>query len=323
MPYDTHSTPSNRIYQAIGLSKSWITTLEKDTNHGALGSAIRWAESQFQEIPLSTYQSPLVQPADTLAAIDAGKEKAVQLFSSEAIRTRFPDPSVPKIQSVLRLKRNDRLINSLAFSEIQPGTTSLHLLEFLRNANADRSRSITLADLVSLAVHAGASIADFYPDSHVLISNLASFLIRVHVQPDSHVLEALPTGQAPSLRDTWEAYGTRFPRVSHRGIECHDEGPLQRQSAMFLYGLFVLQFGPMVPEIPVDAESLKPTVRTMFEKRFAVWPRQLCEFLHRRWEQTNDQSIELDYWTEEIVSIARRVGQCVLGQFPIASDLLR
>jgi hypothetical protein len=92
---------------------------------------------------------------------------------------------------------------------------------------------------------------------------------------------------------------------------------------MFLYGLFVLQFGPMVPETPVDADALKPTVRSMFEERFAIWPQQLCEYLHRRWDQAIDQTEVLDFWTEEIVSIARRVGQCLLGQFPIASDLLR
>ncbi|MEI8214170.1 MAG: hypothetical protein WCI02_18635 [Planctomycetota bacterium] len=323
MQYDTRQCEFNQIFQAVGLSKGWITTHAKDPDHGALGQTIRWAESQFEEIPNASYQNPSVLPTDTLAAIDAGKQKAVQLFSSEAIRVRFPDPSVPKIQGVLRLKRNDRLVNSLPFSEIQPGTSSLHLLEFLRNTNASRTRTLSLPDLVSLAIHSGGSIADFYPDSHVLISNLASFLIRVHVHPGSEASDVRPSGKLLSLRDTWETYGTRFPRVSHRGIETNDEGPLQRQSAMFLYGLSVLQFGPMVPDAPIDREQLQTVVRKMFDRGFTVWPQQLCDFLNHRWRQAIDQQDTLDFWTDEIASIAGRVGQCLLGQFPIASDLLR
>ena len=318
-----HQKQSDAIYQAVGLSKGWIPTRDKDPDHSALSQTILWAESQFHSISSETFRAPLVSPADTHAVVATGKEKAVRIFSSEAIRVRFPNPSKKNVQGVLGLKRNDRLVNSLVFEENQPGNTSLHLLEFLRSANAERSRSLKLPDLVSLAVHSGSSLADFFPDSHVLISNLASFLIRVHVQPDSLSTGTSSTEKPHSLRDTWETYGSRFPRVSHRGITTSAEGPLQRQSAMLLYGLFVLQFGPIVPTTQIGPEQLQPYVREMFERRFSVWPHQLCDFLNKRWIEATDEQETLDFWSQEIASIARRVGQCLLGQLPIASDLMR
>ena len=325
MQNDSQHSQSSQIFQAVGLSKGWITTHAKDPDHGALAHAIRWAESQFQKIPNPSYQDASVRPTETLFAIEYSKKRAVQLFSSEAIRLRFHNPSMPMIQRVLHLKRNTKLENSLPFSEIQPGTSSLHLLEFLRNAKPSQTRGISLADLVSLAIHSGGSIADFHPESHVLISNLASFLIRFHVYPDSQASDISPHGKSSRNRTTWEILRARFPRVSHRGIETNDEGPLQRQSAMFLYGLFVLQFGLLVPDSPVDCNHVQTVVRDMFNRGFAVWPQQLCDFLNHRWTQANDreQQHSLDFWTEEITSIANRVGKCLLGQLPLDSKLLR
>lgn len=318
---------SELLFQSVGLSNGWITTQLSDTGHGALGHAIRWAKQKFAEMESSFYIEPLNTPENTLRAIDACRQQSIQLFMSEGIDVRFANPTMQAIQSVLRLKRHDRLANSLPFDAIQPNTSSLHLLEILRIANPKRTRGMTLADLMHLAINSGSSITDFYPDSHVLISNLASFLIRFHKQPDCK-LQMETSGKPsisnkyPSLRDTWDATRSMFPRVSQRGIRNLTNQQLQRHSVMLLYGLFVLQFGHADPQPPLSLDDVQHRVRLLFDRGIAAWPKQLSDLLNSLWAQDLYQEATLAHYAEEIASTARRVGKCLLGQYPLVSELL-
>lgn len=120
-----------------------------------------------------------------------------------------------------------------------------------------------------------SSITDFYPDSHVLISNLASFLIRFHKQPDCK-LQMETSGNLsisnryPSLRDTWVATRSKFSRVSQRSIRNLTNQQLQRHWVMLLYGLFLLQFGHVDPQPPLSLDDVQHRVRLLFDRGIAA-----------------------------------------------------
>jgi hypothetical protein len=242
---------------------------------------------------------------------------------SEAIHCRFSNPTPQSIQNVFGLKRLDRVTNSFPFDAIEAQTTSFHLLEILNNSNPKRTRGLAINDLVRLAIHSGSSMADFYPDSHVLIANLASLLIRFHQQPQTGF--QLPASNLPgrSLRENWEATRKRFPRLSHQPSRLCPVPQLQRPSAMMLYGLFVLRYGQPVPSVPLDRQGIRSRLEDLFKRGFTVWPTYLAEHLNGLWAHAAEREITLDYYTEEVSTIAKRVGNCLLGRTPVLPKLVR
>ena len=306
----THAVDSDLIFQSVGLSTGWVTASTNDPPDGALHQMYRWAEFQFASIPNPTFQRPAVLPAETILAIEKARNQASSLFASEGIYARFKNPTTKKIQEVLG-----------------PNTKSLHLLEVLRLMNSKEGRSLTINDLLRLAIHTGGSITDFCPDSHILIANLASFLIRFHLQSDLAMQNDKVVGnkiltKSPRLRDTWDAVGSKYPRVSPKGLEELTENQLRRRLVMFLYGLFVLKYGQIVPAYPMRFQDIQDRVRELFNQRFVFWPRRLSDLMNEIWESSLDQDETVDYYSEEVTLIAQRVGRCLLGQYPLVSDFV-
>ncbi len=323
----THEVGSDLIFQSVGLSTGWVTATSNDAHDGALYQMHRWAEFQFASIPNPTFQRPAVQPSETLLAIENARNQASSLFASEGIYARFKSPTTKKIQEVLGLKSSGRVSNTLPLDIMQPNTKSLHLLEVLRMMNPKEGRSLTISDLLRLAIHTGGSITDFCPDSHILISNLASFLIRFHLQSDSamqndHVVGNKILSKSSRLRDTWDAVGSKYPRVSPKGLEELTENQLRRRLVMFLYGVFVLKYGQIVPVYPIRLQDIQDRVRELFEQQFVFWPRRLSDLMNESWESGLDQDETVDYFSEEVAVIAQRVGRCLLGQYPLVSDFV-
>lgn len=323
----THEVGSDLIFQSVGLSTGWVTATSNDAHDGALYQMFRWAEFQFASIPNPTFQRPAVQPSETLLAIENARNQASSLFASEGIYARFKNPTTKKIQEVLGLKSSGRVSNTLPLDIMQPNTKSLHLLEVLRMMNPKEGRSLTISDLLRLAIHTGGSITDFCPDSHILISNLASFLIRFHLQSDSAMQKDQVVGnkilsKSSRLRDTWDAVGSKYPRVGPKGLEELTENQLRRRLVMFLYGVLVLKYGQVVPVYPIRFQDIQDRVRELFNQQFVFWPRRLSDLLNEIWESSLDQDETIDYYSEEVALIAQRVGRCLLGQYPLVSDFV-
>ncbi len=323
----TRAVDSDLIFQSVGLSTGWVTASPNDAPEGALHQMYRWAEFQFASIPNPTFQRPAVLPAETILAIEKARNQASSLFASEGIYARFKNPTTKKIQEVLGLKSSGRVSNTLPLDIMQPNTKSLHLLELLRLMNSKEGRSLTINDLLRLAIHTGGSITDFCPDSHILIANLASFLIRFHLQSDLAMQNDKVVGnkiltKSPRLRDTWDAVGSKYPRVSPKGLEELTENQLRRRLLMFLYGVLVLKYGQIVPAYPMRFQDIQDRVRELFNQRFVFWPRRLSDLMNEIWESSLDQDETVDYYSEEVALIAQRVGRCLLGQYPLVSDFV-
>lgn len=101
-----------------------------------------------------------------------------------------------------------------------------------------------------------------------------------------------------------------------------DHYPTERHSVMLLYGLFVLQFGHADPQPPLSLDDVQHRVRLLFDRGIAAWPKQLSDLLNSLWAQDLDQEATLAHYAEEIASTARHVGKCLLGQYPLVSELL-
>jgi hypothetical protein len=314
------------IIQAVGLSSGWVITHADEAENGLLRQANGWAKERLALSSGSNSDSHQYQDSDiasTLRVLEDCRDKVVRLFMSEAIHCRFSNPTPQSIQNVFGLKRLDRVTNSFPFDAIEAQTTSFHLLEILNNSNPKRTRGLAINDLVRLAIHSGSSMADFYPDSHVLIANLASLLIRFHQQPQTGF--QLPASNLPgrSLRENWEATRKRFPRLSHQPSRLCPVPQLQRPSAMMLYGLFVLRYGQPVPIVTSDRQEIRSRVRDLFERGFTVWPSYLAEHLNDLWALSSEREITLDFYTDEVSAIAVRIGNCLLGRTPVLPQLVR
>jgi hypothetical protein len=323
----THEVASDLIFQSVGLCCGWITATQLDPADGALHQTIRWAEFQFASIPNPSFRQPIVKLSETLRAIETARQQAYSLFTSEGIHAQFSNPTTQHVQGILGQKRKDRLANTLPLDLMESNTKSLHLLEILSKTNPKRTRSMTINDILRLAIHTGSSITDFCPDSHVLISNLASFLIRFHLQPDIHSKKGQETNDIPieepiRLQDTWDAMGKKYPRVSPKGLEQLEEKQLRRHLVMFLYGIFVLNYGQLVPVYPIRAMDIQDRVRALFNAGFAYWPRRLSILLNESWTKGFDQEETVDHYAEDIALLAQRVGRCLLGQYPLISELV-
>jgi hypothetical protein len=322
LPTSTYD-PSD-IIQAVGLSSGWVISHTNKAEDGLLRQTNHWAKERL--VSSSESISGSHQDSDialTLRVLEDCRDKVVRLFMSEAIHCRFSNPTPQSIQNVFGLKRLDRVTNSFPFDAIEAQTTSFHLLEILNNSNPKRTRGLAINDLVRLAIHSGSSMADFYPDSHVLIANLASLLIRFHQQPQTGF--QLPASNLPgrSLRENWEATRKRFPRLSHQPSRLCPVPQLQRPSAMMLYGLFVLRYGQPVPSVPLDRQGIRSRLEDLFKRGFTVWPTYLAEHLNGLWAHAAEREITLDYYTEEVSTIAKRVGNCLLGRTPVLPKLVR
>ena len=323
----THEVASDLIFQSVGLSSGWITATPIDPAEGALHQTLRWAEYQFASIPNPSFQKPAVHLSDTHRAIEKARQQAYSLFASEGIHAQFSNPTTQQISGVLALQRKDRLANTLPLDFMEPNTKSLYLLEMLSKTNPKRSRSLTINDMLRLAIHTGSSITDFCPDSHVLISNLASFLIRFHLQHDIPSLKDresndIPCNKSPRLQDTWDAVGRMYPRVSPKVLGQQKASQLHRHLVMFLYGVYVLKYGQVVPATPVRAQDIQDRVRALLNQGVAFWPRRLSDLLNESWINGFDQEETLDHFAEDIALLARRVGRCLLGQYPLVSDFV-
>ncbi len=91
---------------------------------------------------------------------------------------------------------------------------------------------------------------------------------------------------------------------------------------MFLYGVFVLKYGQVVPATPVRAQDIQDRVRALLNQGVACWPRRLSDLLNQSWTNGFDQEETLDHFAEDIALLARRVGRCLLGQYPLVSDFV-
>jgi hypothetical protein len=323
----THEVASDLIFQSVGLCSGWITATQLDPAEGALHQTIRWAEFQFASIPNPSFRQPIVKLSETLRAIETARQQAYSLFTSEGIHAQFSNPTTQQVQGVLGQKRKDRLVNTLPLDLMESNTKSLYLLEILSKTNPKRTRSMTINDILRLAIHTGSSITDFCPDSHVLISNLASFLIRFHLQPDIqsnnvHQTDDILIDEPIRLQDTWDSVGKKYPRVSPKGLEQLKEKQLRRHLVMFLYGVFVLNYGQVVPVYPVRSLEIQDRVRELFNDGFAFWPRRLSDLLNESWANGFDQEETVDHYAEDIALLAQRVGRCLLGQYPLVSELV-
>jgi hypothetical protein len=300
----THEVASDLIFQSVGLCSGWITATPIDPVDGVLHQTIRWAEFQFASLPNPSFRKPAVNLYETLRTIEKARQQAYSLFASEGIQAHFSNPSTQKVQAVLAQKSKDRLANTLPLDFMESNTKSLHLLEILSKTDPKRTRSMTINDMLRLAIHTGNSITDFCPDAHVLISNLASFLIRFHLQTDiptrkDHQPNDILIDQPPRLQDTWDAMGKKYPRVSPKGLEHLKENQLRRHLVMFLYGVLVLKYGQVVPAYPIRAQDVNES-----------------------WVSGFDQEETVDHYSEDIALLAQRVGRCLLGQYPLLSELV-
>jgi len=323
----TYDVASDLIFQSVGLCSGWITATPIDPVDGALHQTIRWAEFQFASIPNPSFRKPAVSLSETLRTIEKARQQAYSLFASEGIHAQFPNPTTQKVQRVLAQKCKDRLANTLPLDFMESNTKSLYLLEILSKTNPKRTRSMTINDMLRLAIHTGSSITDFCPDSHVLISNLASFLIRFHLQPDIHERKDHETNETlvdetPRLQDTWDAVGKKYPRVSPKGLEQLNEKQLRRHLVMFLYGVLVLKYGQVVPAYPIRAQDIQDRVRALFDQGLVFWPRRLSDLLNESWSNGFDKEETVDHYAEDIALLAQRVGKCLLGQYPLVSELV-
>jgi hypothetical protein len=323
----THVSASDLIYQSVGFSCGWITATPMDSLDGYLHQTVRWAESQFESISNTSYERPIVHMTDTLRAIETARQQAFPLFTSEGIHARFGVESTKQVQRILGLQRKDRLVNALPLDIMDSNTKSLYLLQILSKANANRTRSMKLSDLMRLAIHSKASIADFYPDSHIMISNLAAFMVRFHLQPDARFPEGIDTSDPqseplPTLQNTWDSLRSRYPRVSPRDLEQLTEERLSRHLLMFLYGLLVLKHGELVPVAPVRDQDIHDRIRSLFQQGFTVWPLRLSESLNKSWSQKHDREFTVEHYAEDIALLARRLGRSLLGQDPLVCELL-
>jgi hypothetical protein len=322
LPTSTYN-PSD-IIQAVGLSSGWVISHTDKAEDGLLRQTNHWAKERL--VSSSESISGSHQDSDialTLRVLEDCRDKVVRLFMSEAIHCRFSNPTPQSIQNVFGLKRLDRVTNSFPFDAIEPQTTSFHLLEILNSSNPKRIRGVAINDLIRLAIHSGSSITDFYPDSHVLIANLASLLIRFHQQPQTDCQPPASNLPERSLRVNWEATRKRFPRLKHQPSRLCPVPQLQRPSAMMLYGLFVLRYGQPVPSIILDRQGIRSRVRDLFERGFTVWPSYLAEHLNDLWALSSERESTLDFYTEEVSAIAKRIGNCLLGRTPVLPELVR
>jgi hypothetical protein len=322
LPTSTYN-PSD-IIQAVGLSSGWVISHTDKAEDGLLRQTDHWAKERL--VSSSESISGSHQDSDialTLRVLEDCRDKVVRLFMSEAIHCRFSNPTPQSIQNVFGLKRLDRVTNSFPFDAIEPQTTSFHLLEILNSSNPKRIRGVAINDLIRLAIHSGSSIADFYPDSHVLIANLASLLIRFHQQPQTDCQPPASNLPERSLRVNWESTRKRFPRLKHPPLQWIPAPQLQRPSAMMLYGLFVLRYGRPVPGVPLDRQGIRSRLEDLFKRGFTVWPTYLAEHLNGLWAHAAERETTLDFYTEEVSTIAKRVGNCLLGRTPVLPKLVR
>ncbi|MFM8572819.1 MAG: hypothetical protein ACKOAU_14590 [Pirellula sp.] len=325
LPQKVHAPKPQAIHQSLGLSSSWVTATAQDFQSGLLGQGLLWAENQLiaqgvEPVGRNLHRSTL---SDTVRLIEDCRDKVVRLFMSEGIRYQFENPTSRSIQTIFGLKRPDRLTNSLPFDAIEPQTTSLHLLEILGNANSRRVRGVSLSDIIRLAINSGRSMADFHPDSHVLIANLASFFIRSHLHGSEDSPAHPAFEQSKSLRENWESTRSRFPRLTHLAAKSSSDNAQQRQSSMLLYGIYVLRYGQGAPSALIDTDVIQQRLREIFTQGVSVWPTYLSEYLNERWACAIDQEETLDYFSERILQIAERVGRCLLGVDPIITQSSR